>query len=216
MRRAAVWALVPGLCLPACTVDEVDVEGKACPCAEGYVCNSMKNRCELPGGDAGSSGGSSSTGGTAGGTPGTGGSSAAGGTSNTGGASNGGTGGASNGGTGGTSSGGTSSGGTSSGGTGGGACNCPSSPSCKEVGRFAIWCGKLNVYKLPNTDVWQTGPGCGTGCTATGVDYCTKFAPTAQAVSETAVTDSKTWQDAGCKNSYSSPGTKEFICWSCN
>ena len=104
----------------ACTVDAVSLEGKKCPCADGYVCDALSKTCVADGlsfgGVAGKDGGS----GGAAGASGTGGLAGDGGTGGTGGVKTGGTGG---GGTGGTGGGGTGGGGT--GGTGGTGGGCP-------------------------------------------------------------------------------------------
>ena len=47
MRALILVALV------ACSVDPVSLEGKSCPCAEGYVCDRPTNRCFLGNGDGG-------------------------------------------------------------------------------------------------------------------------------------------------------------------
>ena len=100
-RAQGAW-IAAALILAACAVDAIDLAGKNCPCASGWVC--IKGHCEL--GTGGASTGGASTGGAS-----------------TGGASTGGasTGGAS---TGGTSTGGTSTGGTSTGGAGGTSVRC--------------------------------------------------------------------------------------------
>ena len=101
----------------ACTVDAVSLEGKKCPCADGYVCDALSKTCVADGlsfgGVAGKDGGS----GGAAGASGTGGLAGDGGTGGTGGVKTGGTGGGGTGGTGGT--GGVKTGGTGGGGTGG-------------------------------------------------------------------------------------------------
>jgi len=47
----ALLVLVIGLA--ACSVPDVDLEGKQCPCAAGYVCDKPTNRCFPPNGDGG-------------------------------------------------------------------------------------------------------------------------------------------------------------------
>jgi len=39
--------------LAGCTVGDVDLEGRRCPCADGYVCDSVRNVCVRPGDGAG-------------------------------------------------------------------------------------------------------------------------------------------------------------------
>ncbi|MBK7581522.1 MAG: hypothetical protein IPI67_15095 [Myxococcales bacterium] len=237
----AVW-------VAGCTVDGVDVEGKACPCASGYVCDVTSNRCVVPGGDAGpggtsSGGGVSGSGGSGGATGGTGGAGGAtggaggsggatGGTGGAGGAT-GGTGGAggATGGTGGAggatggaggsggATGGTGGAGGATGGAGGSggapSCGCVNPASCKEVGRFATWCGKVNVQKVPGTD-WKTDPACSSGCTVGELTYCKSFAPTTVHVTETDPKGTKLFHNAGCAESYPFNGENEFICWACD
>lgn len=41
------------LALAACSVDPLSLEGKQCPCADGYVCDKPTNRCFLSNGDGG-------------------------------------------------------------------------------------------------------------------------------------------------------------------
>jgi hypothetical protein len=110
--------------LSACTVDGVDLAGKECPCADGWVCDEAANRC-VTGGATGGSGGDAASGGSAGtpsggnGGTATGGSggNVTGGTGGSAGAATGGSGGTATGGSGGTATGG--SGGTTTGGSGG-------------------------------------------------------------------------------------------------
>jgi len=47
MRVAVLFALA------ACSVDPLSLEGKQCPCAAGYVCDTPTNRCFLSNGDGG-------------------------------------------------------------------------------------------------------------------------------------------------------------------
>ncbi len=109
----------------ACTVDAVSLEGKKCPCADGYVCDALSKTCVADGlsfgGVAGKDGGS----GGAAGASGTGGLAGDGGTGGTGGVKTGGTGGGGTGGTGGT-------GGVKTGGTGGGG---PAAPVARAASR---------------------------------------------------------------------------------
>lgn len=120
-RRSLAVALGLAAWAGACTVEEVDLTGKECPCADGYVCDSATQSCQKPGASGGSSsGGAAGTGGAAG-------------SSGAGGTSTGGTGGSSTGGTGGAGTGGAGTGGTGGAGTGGatgagvtcGAVSCP-------------------------------------------------------------------------------------------
>lgn len=82
----AAWA---GSLLLACSVDEVDLEGKACPCADGWECDAATQTCHRPvaagGGAGGTEGGlgGAGTGGT-GGNGGSGGVGASGGSGGTG------------------------------------------------------------------------------------------------------------------------------------
>ena len=50
MRALLVLALAAAA---ACSVPAVDLEGKSCPCAEGYVCDKPTNRCFPGNGDGG-------------------------------------------------------------------------------------------------------------------------------------------------------------------
>ncbi len=143
--RAATSNLWICVLLAGCSVDDVDLRGKECPCSDGYVCDTSSGTCVafVKDGGGGQSGSAGSSGGGAGGaTAGAGGNAGAttGGTSS-GGASSGGTssGGTSSGGTssGGTSSGGTNSGGTSSGGSGG------TGGTCVSIG-VVVNCDPLN------------------------------------------------------------------------
>ena len=133
-----------------CSVDDVDLRGKECPCVDGYVCDTSIGTCVpfVVDGGAGQSGasGASGAGGSTAGAAGAGAGGTSSGGASSGGASSGGTssGGTSSGGTssggassggassggassGGASSGGASSGGTSSGGSGGAVSTCVSS-----------------------------------------------------------------------------------------
>jgi len=65
------------LLLGSCSVDEIDLDGKACPCATGYRCDEARQICVHDGADA-SVGGTAGVGGSLGGASGTG---ASGGTS---------------------------------------------------------------------------------------------------------------------------------------
>jgi len=121
-RCSSLWLL--SVLLAGCTVDEIDFGGKACPCADGYVCDVASNVCVKPGSGAGGtagavSGGGGGPSGGSGGVAGTGGtpSGGSGGIAGSGGIPSGGSGGSPSGGSGGTPSGG--SGGTPSGGSGG-------------------------------------------------------------------------------------------------
>ena len=119
-RRSLAVALGLAAWAGACTVEEVDLTGKECPCADGYVCDSATQSCQKPGASGGSSsGGAAGTGGAAG-SSGAGGTSTGGtGGSSTGGTGGSGTGGAGTGGTGGSGTGGSGTGGTGGAGTGG-------------------------------------------------------------------------------------------------
>ena len=57
---AALW-----LQWTSCTVDEIDLSGKECPCADGWVCDPDTDRCVQPSADSGS-GGSGGGGGSGG------------------------------------------------------------------------------------------------------------------------------------------------------
>jgi len=50
----------------ACSVDEIDLDGKKCPCADGYVCDSTSNTCVKEGASSGGAGGTSGSGGASG------------------------------------------------------------------------------------------------------------------------------------------------------
>jgi len=60
---AAAAAFVALVVVPGCALTPVDLEGKACPCVEGYVCDSVTSRCRRESGldatvrDAGPAGG---------------------------------------------------------------------------------------------------------------------------------------------------------------
>jgi hypothetical protein len=43
----ARWAAIV-LIAPACTVPELDLDGRPCPCATGYVCDTSRNACVRP------------------------------------------------------------------------------------------------------------------------------------------------------------------------
>lgn len=47
MRARTALFLVPGVLavMASCTVDDLDLTGKSCPCADGYVCNASTNVC---------------------------------------------------------------------------------------------------------------------------------------------------------------------------
>lgn len=49
--RALVLVVLVGVV--ACSVDPVSLEGKSCPCAQGYVCDRPTNRCFVSNGDGG-------------------------------------------------------------------------------------------------------------------------------------------------------------------
>lgn len=55
---SVVLALAAGLALPTCVLSELDLGGKACPCAEGWTCDESRQVCvqgPLPSGGAGGS-----------------------------------------------------------------------------------------------------------------------------------------------------------------
>ncbi len=138
----SVAFLVAGL--GACTVEPVELDGKRCPCAGGYVCDSALNRCVLPGGagGTGASGGASPTGGAAGASA-SGGAAGASGASGSGGSATGG-----NGGSGGSATGGNGgSGGSATGGNGGsgGSATGGNGGSGGDGGSTGIDCGAENV-----------------------------------------------------------------------
>ncbi len=99
---ACAWSVA----VTGCSVEPVSLDGKACPCEDGWTCEPTSNRCVAPGSVASGGAAGANTGGASG--------AATGGAS---GAATGGTSGAATGGTGGAPSGG--SGGSSGGGTGG-------------------------------------------------------------------------------------------------
>lgn len=61
---AAMAAML--LALVGCSVKELDLAGKACPCVDGWVCDSAQNLCVPGPGSSGGSGGIGGTGGTGG------------------------------------------------------------------------------------------------------------------------------------------------------
>src|SRR5258706_3301834 len=66
--RTLAWTIVGGAAIFAsCTVSEIDLDGKRCPCADGWTCIEATQLC-VPGHDAGGKGGDASTKGGAGGT----------------------------------------------------------------------------------------------------------------------------------------------------
>lgn len=74
MKRS--WAAVGLLFVASCSVDEIDLTGKACPCVDGWRCDTATNKCveEGAGGASGGTAGASGAGGATGGAAGTGGS----------------------------------------------------------------------------------------------------------------------------------------------
>lgn len=64
-RSAALGALLGLLLFAACSVDEIELSGKQCPCASGWVCDTSRNTCVPRGTSLGGAAGSA-TGGTAG------------------------------------------------------------------------------------------------------------------------------------------------------
>ncbi|MCK6538349.1 MAG: hypothetical protein L6Q84_35705, partial [Polyangiaceae bacterium] len=69
MARIRSMLVAGGLLLFACAVDQVDLEGKQCPCAKGWTCDPTTQRCVQPsgsGGAGGTGGSAGSTGGAAG------------------------------------------------------------------------------------------------------------------------------------------------------
>jgi len=131
-RWLSIAALGVAVCA-SCGVDEIDIDGKACPCADGYACDDATQTCvklgaATGGTDAGSDGaagaGGTSTGGANTGGTNTGGTNTGG--TNTGGANTGGTS------TGGANTGGAGTGGGSGGGIacGGSTCSVPADKCC--------------------------------------------------------------------------------------
>lgn len=64
MIRGPLAFSVVGVTLWACTVDSVDLRGKECPCADGWVCDTVTNRCVAQIADSGSTGGAAGSAGT--------------------------------------------------------------------------------------------------------------------------------------------------------
>lgn len=83
----SVRAVALGLMLLSCSVDDIDLSGKSCPCASGWRCDDLNNVCVKDSAAGGASGsGGTATGGVSGsGAVGSGGSSATGGTAGAGG-----------------------------------------------------------------------------------------------------------------------------------
>ncbi|MCL4754498.1 MAG: hypothetical protein KJ015_30370, partial [Myxococcales bacterium] len=86
---AVAWVLGAG-----CTVEAVDLEGKKCPCADGYYCDSTSGKCvagdKPSGGTGGTDGGGTGGTGGSGGVAGSGGAAGSGGVAGAGGAAGGG------------------------------------------------------------------------------------------------------------------------------
>lgn len=181
----ALWVAGAG-----CTVEAIDLEGKKCPCADGYYCDPNTGTCkpgDKPSGGSGGTDGGSGSGGSAG----SGGLSGGGGVAGSGGLSGGGGVGGGVGGTGGGvgGSGGTAGTGGGSGGVGGGTggtggclttqklCNgscvskysttygCASTTSCSP-------CPAAPSGTNSTAACTGTGPSCGISCTSSNYGNC--------------------------------------------
>jgi len=45
LRRCVAWTLVSSLLCAGCVLEEVDLEGRACPCADGWTCDATRSVC---------------------------------------------------------------------------------------------------------------------------------------------------------------------------
>jgi len=95
-------------------------------------------------------------------------------------------------------------------------------PACMEVGRFARYCGKVNIH-VCSPGVWVPDPNCSSGCTHADtaterLAYCQRFYPETQSVISTALTAKPidVFKNGGCKQitdgTNDSDGMDEFAC----
>jgi len=70
-----------------------------------------------------------------------------------------------------------------------------------QVGAYSLWCGKVNEHFDAELG-WIPDPDCNSGCNVTGVSYCQKFYPTADAIVQLDQTKSvwKDWKNGGFAN----------------
>ena len=88
---------------------------------------------------------------------------------------------------------------------------CPD--GLENLGEFATWFGKVNVYTDPSSGTWMSDADCKSGCNVNDVGYCTKYYPGATEVVEIDVSDViKPFFNAGCKQEYPNPGKKQYAC----
>jgi hypothetical protein len=109
------------------------------------------------------------------------------------------------------------SGGTiSSGGTDGAAPVTYDCKACKcaELGRFATWCGKVNIHKDINFG-WTNDATCSAGCTVNTIDYCTKLWSGTVEMLEVKPEGLKYFSEAGCLNQWPFEGEHEYLCLGC-
>jgi hypothetical protein len=83
------------------------------------------------------------------------------------------------------------------------------------VGRFATWCGKVNVHTEPG-GTWVTDPGCSNGCGVLGAGYCQLFYPTTTHAFEVPLSSAcKPFNNAGCTDVFMEVGQHEYVCMEC-
>ncbi len=91
---------------------------------------------------------------------------------------------------------------------------CPA--DCRTVlGRFATWCGKLNVYRESPTQNWDVHRDCSSGCDVDRLAYCQKLWPRTTKVRRVDVSGKPnyTWRNAGCTSvTDDHDGDQEFEC----
>jgi hypothetical protein len=80
-----------------------------------------------------------------------------------------------------------------------------------ELGRIALWSGKVNLRKAPGGS-WTTDSDCTSGASIAPLTYCRKFWPATVSVTSVSPMNKTVWKDAGCTGSYSAVGQTEYTC----
>ncbi len=79
------------------------------------------------------------------------------------------------------------------------------------LGRFATWCGKVNVHT--ENGEWVVDSDCLSGCEKNDIDYCRKFWPETDEIREVSVSDTmKPFMGSYCDSTYYSKGHHEYKC----
>lgn len=81
------------------------------------------------------------------------------------------------------------------------------------LGRYASWCGKVNVHTSTVDGTWVADPDCASGCGVDPLSYCSRFFPDTLTVEETSVTPvPKPFQTARCSTLEEAFGHDEYLC----